>query len=62
MVKVILFIFVAFLINFLGFTDGIWSSINNEERKTYKLWVFKNPFRLLSFVIIVCTAVGFYFL
>ena len=62
MVKSILIIFICALVNFLGFTDGIWSSINQEERKTYKLWVFKNPFRLLSFMLIVGAAIGFYFL
>lgn len=63
MLKSFLVIGISAIMLFLGFAIGIYSSIQEEDRKKYKkfLW-FKTPFSLLAFVIIILSAVGFYFL
>lgn len=63
MLKSFLVIGISGIMLFLGFAIGIYSSIQERDRKQYRKFLFfKTPFSLIAFIIIILFAVGFYFL
>jgi hypothetical protein len=63
MLRASIFSFVGLLLTLLGFIDGIYSSIDKDERKTFrKIPIFGNPFTLLSFLLLLIGTIVIYFL
>ena len=58
-----IFSFMGLLLTILGFIDGIYSSIDKDERKRFrKIPIFGNPFTLLSFLLLFIGTLVIYFL
>jgi len=63
MLKSFLVIGISAIMLFLGFAIGIYSSIQEQNMKQYRKFLFfKTPFSLIAFITIILSAVGFYFL
>lgn len=56
-------VFIGLFLFFLGFVEGIYSGLNKNERKSFsKLFVFKTPFQLMAFLILIILGIETYFL